>query len=349
MRIWIAVLAAGLALVTLGRGAYERYLANQDSPANASLVASAKAFTETLDAAGKQKALLSYEDKQRVNWQFVPLPTRKGLPLMEMSDPQKAAAKNLLKVAVSQVGYDKATKIMSLENLLHKLEKQEHSERRNPNKYYFTIYGTPGDSSHWGLSIEGHHLSLNFVMQGNKIVDSTPQFFATNPAELKDNYGEGFEKGLRVLREEETLAFELVGKLTAEQKKAVMLPGDTPKEIRAPSEPQPPQTKPEGLVASKMDAGQKETLRNLLKAYTDKMRSEVAEGRWKLIEEAGFDKVTFAWAGADKPGIGHYYRVQGPTFLIEFINVQADAAGNPANHIHCVWRDLTGDFDLPIQ
>ncbi len=349
MRSWIAVLATGLALLTLGRGAYEQYLANQDTTSTASLVSSANAFVGTLDAAGKQKALLSYEDKQRVNWQFVPLPTRKGLPLMEMSDPQKAAAKNLLKVAVSQIGYDKATQIMSLENLLHKLEKQQHSERRNPNKYYFTIYGTPGESSHWGLSIEGHHLSLNFVMQGDKIVDSTPQFFATNPAELKDNYGEGFEKGLRVLREEESVAFELLSKLSSEQKKAATLPGDTPKEIRAPSEPQPPKTAAEGISAAKLDADQKALLRNLLKAYTDKMRAEVAAGRWKLIDEAGFDKVTFGWSGADKPGIGHYYRVQGPTFLIEFINVQADAAGNPANHIHCVWRDLTGDFDLPIQ
>lgn len=349
MRIWIAVLAAGLALLTLGRGAYENYLANQDVSSKSSLVTVAKAFGSTLDEAGKKKAMLAYGDKERVNWQFVPLATRKGLPMMDMTDAQKSAALNLLKVAVSQIGYDKATKIMSLENLLHKLEKQQNWDRRNPNKYYFTIYGTPGESEHWGLSIEGHHLSLNFVMQGDKVVDSTPQFFATNPAELKDNYGEGFEKGLQVLREEEAIAFELLGKLNAEQKKAVQIPGDTPKEIRAPSEAQPPQTPAEGLLVGKMDAAQKETLRNLLKAYTGKMRSEVAEGRWKLIDDGGFDKVAFGWSGADKPGIGHYYRVQGPTFLVEFINVQADAAGNPANHIHCVWRDLTGDFDLPVK
>lgn len=349
MRIWIAVIAAGLALLTLGRGAYENYLANQDVSSTSSMVNAAKAFGGTLDESAKKKAMVAYTDKERVNWQFVPLPSRKGLPMMDMTDAQKTAAKNLLKVAVSQLGFEKATKIMSLENVLHKLEKQENWERRNPNKYYFTIYGTPSEAEHWGLSIEGHHLSLNFVMQGDKIVDSTPQFFATNPAELKDNYGEGFEKGLRVLREEESVAFELLAKLNAEQRKAVQLAGDVPKEIRAPSTPQPPQTAAEGLMAGKMEAAQKETLRTLLKAYTDKMRSEVAKERWKLIDDAGFDKVAFAWSGADKPGIGHYYRVQGPSFLVEFINVQADAAGNPANHIHCVWRDLTGDFDLPIK
>ncbi len=235
MRVWIAVIAAGLALLTLGRGAYERYVANQEVSSKSSLVAVAKAFGSTLDDAAKKKAMLAYGDKERVNWQFVPLPTRKGLPLMEMTDAQKAAAMNLLKVVVSQLGYDKATKIMSLENLLHKLEKQQNWDRRNPNKYYFTLYGTPGESEHWGLSIEGHHLSLNFVMQGDKVVDSTPQFFATNPAELKDNYGEGFEKGLRVLREEESLAFDLLGKLTAEQKTAVQLPGETPKRFAPPA------------------------------------------------------------------------------------------------------------------
>ena len=72
----------------------------------------------------------------------------------------------------------------------------------------------------------------------------------------------------------------------------------------------------------------------------------VAAERHKLVDEDGWDDIHFAWAGATKPGIGHYYRVQGKRFLIEFINAQADAAGNPANHIHCVWRDLSGDFDL---
>jgi hypothetical protein len=68
--------------------------------------------------------------------------------------------------------------------------------------------------------------------------------------------------------------------------------------------------------------------------------------RRELIRKAGWQNVHFAWAGALKPGVGHYYRVRGQDFLIEFVNTQADPAGNPANHIHCVWRDLTGDFDL---
>jgi hypothetical protein len=75
----------------------------------------------------------------------------------------------------------------------------------------------------------------------------------------------------------------------------------------------------------------------------------VADQRRKLIDENGWENIHFAWAGATEPGIGHYYRIRGTAFLIEFVNTQPDAVGNPANHVHCVWRDLTGDFDLPIQ
>ena len=345
MRSWILLGAVGLLGLTFQS---TLKLAGVQDEAPGSLIQAAQAFTDQLDEEQKQKALLSYDAQERINWQFIPLPTRKGLPLMQMRPEQQKAAYQLLQTAVSQVGYEKARKIMSLETVLRKLEGGRGKNERNPDKYYFTLYGKPGQGENWGLSIEGHHLSLNFVMEGDKVVDSTPQFFATNPAELKDNYGEGFEKGLRVLREEETLAFELLGSLSDEQRKAVMLPGATPGEILGAAKPQPPQTPAAGISAGKLDDKQKELLHRLLEAYTSKMRPEVAKQRWELIEKAGFDQVMFTWSGADRPGVGHYYRVQGPTFQVEFVNMQADAAGNPANHIHCVWRDMNGDFNLPI-
>ena len=93
-----------------------------------------------------------------------------------------------------------------------------------------------------------------------------------------------------------------------------------------------------GLAVDKFTDAQRTTLRNLIQAYLDNMTLDVAAARQAEIEKAGFDKIHFAWAGASQPGIGHYYRVQGPTFLIEFVNTQPDSAGNPANHIHAVWR-----------
>jgi Protein of unknown function (DUF3500) len=311
-------------------------------------VKQAKQFLDGLDPAQKAKALLPIESAVRTNWHFIPMATRKGLPLMEMNDSQKNAALELLRSCVSPLGFQQAEKIMRMESLLKTIEGDKGQNERNPVKYYFTIFGQPALEQRWGISIEGHHLSLNFVLRGNEIVDSTPQFFAANPAELKSEY-EGFKKGLAILKPEQQLAFDLFNSLPADQQQKATLAGQTPTEIRAAGQPQPPGDAPQGIAAAELNESQQKTLKQLLTTYTDKMRKPVADNRWKLIEEAGWDKVKFSWSGSAQEGKGHYYIVQGPTFLVEFINVQPDAAGNPANHIHCVWRDMTGDFDLPIH
>lgn len=312
------------------------------------LIAATKAFLESLDEAQVAKAVLDFETDQRVQWHFIPKKTRKGLPLTEMTELQKPLAMDVLKAAISNQGFNKARMIMSLESVLAKLEGNAGANERNPEKYYFTIFGKPAFKKEWGLSIEGHHLSLNFVMEGNKIVDSTPQFYATNPAELKEDFSEELKKGLSVLRSEEQLGFALVRSLDDEQFSKAKLPGDVPSEIRAAGEPQPPTERLSGIVAADLNAEQKEALKKLLTAYTSKMKPVVSKERWAAIEESGFDKIVFTWSGAKRLGKGHYYAVQGETFLIEFINVQPDAAGNPANHVHCVWRDMQGDFNLPL-
>lgn len=308
----------------------------------------AKALLATLSEAQKEKALLPFDSEKRLGWHFIPLATRKGLPLMEMSAEQQAVAMKLLKACVSPVGYQKAEKIMELEKLLKAIEGDKGQNERNPIKYYFTVFGEPAAKKRWGLSIEGHHLSLNFVFEGNRIIDSTPQFFASNPAEVKSDY-QGFPKGLSLLQSEEVLAFDLVNSFSKEQQQKAFLPGDPPAEIRAAGSPQPPTDAPRGISVAELQDTQQQTMKKLLTVYTAKMKQGVAQGRWQMIEEAGWEKVHFAWSGGTTAGQKHYYVVQGPTFLVEFINVQPDAAGNPANHIHCVWRDMTGDFDLPIR
>jgi hypothetical protein len=103
------------------------------------------------------------------------------------------------------------------------------------------------------------------------------------------------------------------------------------------------------VAAKELSADQQQTLRKLIDVYAKTMPAAVAEARLAKIEKAGFDKIQFAWAGAMEPGIGHYYRVEGPTFQIEFCNTQPDSSGNPANHIHAVWRDTAGDFAIPVK
>ena len=128
-----------------------------------------------------------------------------------------------------------------------------------------------------------------------------------------------------------------------------VLSDEAPKDIRGPADPQPPRDAAVGLPAAKMSDAQRDVLRKLIEAYCAAMPETVAGERLAAIDAAGFENIHFAWMGADKPGVGHGYRVQGPTFLIEFNNTQPDAQGNPANHIHSVFRDLRGDFALPIE
>ncbi len=309
----------------------------------------AKTWLESLDDAQKAKAMLPYDGSERTTWNFVPLPTRKGLPLMEMNEAQKVAALRTVRAALSEAGYGKANKIMQMESVLRVLEGPGQEERRNPEKYYVTVYGEPTEKGHWGFSFEGHHLSLNFVCRDGRVVDSTPQFFAANPATLQTEVPGVMAKGTRILSSEEELAFELINKLSEANRKQALIAPEALPEIRFASLPQPEAVAAEGLLMADMDTESQTRLKQLLSVYVNAVPEAVAKERQAIIDADGAGQIYFAWAGATKPGVGHYYRIQGKSFLIEFVNTQPDAEGNPANHIHAVYRDLTGDFDLPIS
>lgn len=304
-------------------------------------------FLDSLSKEQREVAHLSYDDMARVQWNFVPMTDRKGLPLKDMNADQRELAMLLLKSVVSESGYRRSELIMQYEGVLREQEGPKSASRRDPAKYHFTIYGEPSKKSMWALSIEGHHLSLNFVFDQGKVIDSTPQFFGANPAIFQSDMMNRFEKGFQLLRDEEQLAWDLLNSLSKENLAKAIIADKAPSEIDSPGSPQPTPTTLQGVPVAEMNESQKTTLLRLLKAYGESVPAEILEERMKLIKEAGMEKVHFAWWGASKPGVGHYYKVQGPTFLVEFINVQNDAIGTKANHIHCVWRDLQGDFNLP--
>lgn len=318
--------------------------------AGSTMSMAANVFLGTLDDSQKKTVLMEFDDPKRLDWHFIPKPERKGLQIKHMNEQQREAAHALLKAGISELGHEKTKTIMELEKILHELEKsRQNAPIRDHERYYFTIFGTPGEKGKWGLSVEGHHLSLNFVVEDGVLTSDTPYFFGANPATVTDNAGVGPDVGTRVLVREEQLAFDLLKSLTAEQRTTAMIAEKAPADIRGVEKSQPTTDPAAGLSASKMNETQQGTLRELILAYTENRVAEVSADEWKAIEEAGIDKIHFAWAGATEPGIGHYYRIQGPTFLIEFVNTQPDAKGNPANHIHSVWRDMRGDFAIPNQ
>jgi hypothetical protein len=314
------------------------------------LTAAAGRLLAALSPKERQRVQMDYATPERSGWHFIPKTERKGLALRDMNAHQQKLTLKLLQAALSQAGYTKATIIMQLESILATLEGKSGTHHlRDPLLYYITIFGKPNANDRWGLSFEGHHLSLNFVIHGARIVASTPQFLGANPADVKGNYIAKVKKGTRVLRKEETLAFDLLHALSEDQKKKAIVATKAPAEIRHPGNPQPPKSQVEGLAATDMTEKQQTLLRQLLEAYLSTMPHDVAQGRRQRLNEAGFGNIYFAWAGATEPHVGHYYRIEGPTLLVDFVNTQPDPAGNPANHIHCVWRNPSGDFALPAK
>lgn len=312
----------------------------------------AEAFLASLDDKQRMAATFQYDDPRRLAWHFIPLEgekEREGLQIRHMTADQRKAAHELTKTVLSEAGYGKVTKIMELENLLFELQKGKTGPLRDAERYYFAVFGPPTANGKWGLSIEGHHLSLNFVIEKGNVISSTPLALCANPAIVMNENVPSIKKGTRVLAKEETLAFDLLASLTPEQKTVAIIADKAPAEIRAAGEPQPPQEAAAGIAAEKLTGQQRSILQSLIEEYAKTVPEEVAKARLEAIEKDGLDKVHFAWAGSEKPGVGHYYRVQGPTFLIEFVNTQADSAGNPANHIHSVWRDMRGDLAVPIK
>jgi hypothetical protein len=332
-----------LTLGILGALVGVAYVGQSAEPAGAKMVGAAEKFVGTLGADQKAKAVLAFDDKERFNWHFTPYqdntrkPRHKGLPVEEMDEKQKDAALALLKAGTSGAGYEKATTIMSLEAILADLEK-DRGPGRKPGWYFFTVFGTPSKTGPWGWRVEGHHLSLNFTLDGGKVVSTTPAFFGANPATFLG----GDRKGQKVLPGAVEQARELLASLDDDQKKAALQKEHFP-EIQEATKA-PTVGGPKGLAAAKMSEKQRDLLLKLIQDYAGRMPPDVAEREMAQVKEAGLDKVHFAFTGGVGAGQPHTYRVHGPTFVIEFLNVQADSAKNPANHIHSAWRSLKGDF-----
>jgi hypothetical protein len=306
-------------------------VAAQDLPSVAAMKSAADAFLGTLDDAKRAKAVFPFDGDERENFKFTPR-DRTGLPLKEMDQAQNAAAMKLLEAALSDKGKLKAMQIITLEGVLRELEK--NPGYRDPGKYYVSVFGKPGDDKGWGWKFEGHHLALNYTVVGGKVA-VTPSFFAANPAEVR----EGQHKGLRVLAAEEDLAMALANVLIGGGKKEVVFSDKAPGEILTAENRKATALEPVGVPAADMTDGQKKALRELISEYVTRHRKDLADADWAKIDKAGFDKIRFGWAGGTKRGEAWYYRVQGPTFLMEAANTQ-----NNANHIHATWRSFEGDF-----
>ncbi len=292
----------------------------------------AAAFLDSLPAELKEKATFPMDDEgERVNWHFVPR-EREGVNLKDLNQDQKGKLTALLAAGLSARGHTKVDHIMDLESVLFLLEGETH---RDPDLYFTTLFGRPTPDSTWGWRFEGHHLSLNFTIVKGRFLAEAPHFWGANPAKVPV----GPTKGRRTLKEEEDVARQLLLSLSEKQQEKAIIAAKAPRDIYTGAKEKVSPLPSAGVAVSELTAVQGEALNRLIEVYIGNMPGDLASKRWNQLREAGLENVVFAWAGSKELGGAHYYRVQGPTFLIEYDNIQ-----NKANHIHAVWRDFNGDF-----
>jgi hypothetical protein len=293
--------------------------------------AAARAFLQSLPDARRTQAQLPFASSHRTNWNYVPV-RRAGVALAGLDANQKALIDPLLRSALSPAGLKAARQIVQHETILAEIEQ---NPRRDPELYYTAVFGEPGARAPWAWRFEGHHLSVNATHVDGRTQVVAPLFMGANPARVP--YGP--KAGLRLLAAEEDLARELIGMLPKTRRSRAMLADDAFPDIITRNDSKVRSLKIEGLAAGDMSQPEQAQLRKLLHVYSGRMTESAAREQLERIERTGFEKLHFGWAGSLEPGKPHYYRVHGPTVLIEYDNTQ-----NNANHIHSVWRDLERDF-----
>ena len=356
--------AAGLVVAGTWAGA----LALAQQRAAAAVATAATAFLSSLSDEQRQKASYPLVSEEWTRWHFVPTTSfpRNGLPLADMTDAQRERALDLMRASLSQAGYTTAMTIIQLETPLKAIEAAAAAARaraaapgadgqggarqgarrgrgrgtpmvRDPNLYYFTVFGSPAAQGGWGWRVEGHHLSLHFAVDNGKMrVTSTPQFLGANPAQVPEGY---VMAGTRALAAQEDLGRALVLALDAKQQGVALIAPTPRNDVQSGTAVRVDTLQPVGLPGTDMTPAQREMLWRLIESYSAVMPADVAADRLAKIKAAGTETLTFAWAGSTEKGQRYHYQVQGPTFVIEHNNTQ-----NNGNHVHSVWRDFNGDF-----
>lgn len=323
---------AALSFAALTAGALAHDGPHPSSAAATRMRIAAERVLAALPPAAREKVSKPFDDRDRTDWHYTPR-SRNGVALKELDAQGRDAVHALLKEALSATGYRKVVNIVELELVLRELE--TFGLMRDPERYHLTVYGTPSATAAWGWRFEGHHVSLNFTLAGDKLAVDTPSFLGSNPA----NVPRGPKAGLRVLAAEEDEARVLLASLSDAQRREAIFETRTFGDIVTSNAAKVDPLAPVGTAAASMTEAQRAQLLKLVEVYANTFEPGLAQARMARVREGGIEKIRFGWAGAVERGKPHYYRLQGPLFLIEY-----DASQDGGNHIHSVWRDFTGDF-----
>jgi hypothetical protein len=324
--------------VVLGCALLRPYAAQgaESNPSTTRTVAAAKAFLASLDDAKRAKAVFAYTDaRQRANWSNLPtgIYQRAGIRLGDLTAAQKQAAMAVLAASLSPMGYQKVVEIVDADEVL-KGEGGPGGLIFGKDEFYLSFVGTPSETDPWMWQFGGHHLAINATIAGARGV-LTPSLTATQPATYQLN-----GKTVRPLGRENDLAFKLVNSLNEEQRGSAVLKYKVADLVLGPGR-DGKTIAPEGIPGSKLTEEQKVILLDLVHEWVGIDNDSNASAKLAEIK-ASINDTWFAWSGPLTNGSPVYFRVQGPTVVIEY--APQKLGGNPANHIHTIYRDPTNDY-----
>ena len=304
------------------------------TPAVADITAAVRRWLDGLEDAQRAKATFPFDSSERFVWAYTPGP-REGLAIRDMRPAQREGASAIVASAMSRRSASEIAAIIALETILGEMERAGGGSgwtRRNPELYWFAVFGQPGSPAPWSWRVGGHHVAIHVTVADDRVIGTTPSFLGANPAVVPS----GPHAGRRTLPGEEDLARALLAGLTASERGSAVVDERAPADIvTGTGRLADVQAVPVGIRHADLGRAGQAGLERLIRHYVDRVRPDVADPAWARVVADGLGDVTFAWAGSDAPGRGHYYAVRGPRFVIEYDNTQ-----NGANHIHAVWRDL---------
>ena len=297
------------------------------------MTARARRLLGALTDAQREDALLAFQSEARRDWHFFPR-SRPGVTVGGMAAPAWAALREFLATLFSAQGMEKVDGVIRLEKVLHDLS--FFSLFRDPGNYAVVFFGEPDAARAWGWRFEGHHLSVSATVVADLGVAATPAFFGANPQTVPAKHEHA---GLRVLAAEEDLAFQLVRGLDGAARARAVIAAEVPENIVAgPGREQSINTIT-GLPVAAMTGAARGLVEKLLDAYLGNMTAEIAARETARVRDAGWQALHFGWSGATEPGKPHYYRLHGPSVLIEYDNSRSGA-----DHVHSVWHNPTDLF-----
>lgn len=303
------------------------------SPVASMTLDGVNALIGTLNEDQRAKTLHPLGGEAQTNWTYLP-GDRVGLSLAEATEDQRRLILEIVDHAVSDTGWERVEDIRALEIYLRDVAKSMPA-MRDPNGYFLAVFGEPSKEGTWGLRFEGHHLSLHWVFKNGQVASAVPQFLGSNPATIPD----GPKAGSRILGRQEKFARDLLASLTDAQAATGIQDEEAPGDILTRFTSRAERLPDEGLAFAELDEAQQRLVLNVLHDALAVQTPEVARAQWDKLEAAGKDGIRFLWIGGRAEGEPHYFRIQGPTFVYEYNNVQ-----NGAKHVHTVWRDFDGDF-----